>query len=50
MKKVAPHFTQLKKSYRQPALNRLGRVKELTKGKLGSSADAIGEPTKYSVD
>lgn len=39
MKTVNSHFTQTKKSYRKPVLNKLGSIKSLTKGKLGSKPD-----------
>lgn len=39
MKTVNSHSTQTKKSYRKPVLNKLGSIKSLTKGKLGSKLD-----------
>ncbi|WP_439585427.1 hypothetical protein [Dyadobacter bucti] len=47
MKKVAAHFTQTKKTYRQPVMKRFGSVKKLTKGKLGSIFDGIGNPEEF---
>jgi len=42
------HSTQTKKSYRKPVLNKLGKVSQLTKGKLGSQFDGVGQPAKFS--
>jgi hypothetical protein len=41
------HSTQTKKSYRKPVLNRLGSVKNLTKGKLGSTVDPETSANNY---
>jgi len=50
MKTVNSHFTQTKKSYRKPVLNKLGSVESLTKGKQGSAFDALTSQNTYSED
>lgn len=41
------HSTQTKRNYRKPVLNKLGSIRELTKGKLGSKLDGPGQPAKF---
>jgi hypothetical protein len=47
MRKVAAHSTQTKKTYSQPVMKRYGSVKKLTKGKLGSMFDGLGQPELF---
>ena len=50
MRTLNSHFTQTKKSYKKPVLNKLGKVSKLTKGKItGSLDDSTGE-FNYSAD
>lgn len=46
MRTVNSHSTQTKKSYSKPALNKLGNVAKLTKGKVGGSQDS--DPTNFN--
>lgn len=50
MKTVKSHFTQTKKSYRKPILNKLGNVSKLTKGKISGSLDPESGAFNYSAD
>ena len=43
MKTLNLHATKAKKSYRKPVLNKIGTVKELTKGAKGGSTDLGGK-------
>ena len=36
MKTLSSHFTQTKKSYKKPVLNKMGKVSKITKGIKGS--------------
>ncbi|MCF2491178.1 lasso RiPP family leader peptide-containing protein [Dyadobacter sp. CY347] len=47
MKTVQTHSTQTKKMYNQPVLEKLGSVTKLTKGKLGSAFDGVGNPFEF---
>ena len=49
MKTLNLHATKTKKSYRKPVLNKIGTVKGLTKGKLGSQVDNL-PPNNFSPD
>lgn len=37
MKTLSSHFTQTKKSYKKPVLNKMGKVSKLTKAEKGST-------------
>ena len=43
MKTLNLHATKTKKSYRKPVLNKIGSVKELTKGQKNGSTDFGGQ-------
>jgi len=42
MKTLNSHSTQTKKSYKKPVLNKMGKVKSLTKGEKTGSSDQFG--------
>ncbi|CAG5069958.1 hypothetical protein DYBT9623_02698 [Dyadobacter sp. CECT 9623] len=49
MRTVTSHSTQTKKSYRKPVLSKMGSVRNLTKGKLGSLPD-LTPPDDFAPD
>jgi hypothetical protein len=44
MKTINMHFTQTKKSYKKPVLNKLGKVSKLTKSEKGSTSSDFPLP------
>ena len=50
MRTLNSHFTQTKKSYIKPVLNKLGKVSKLTKGKISGSLDPDSGVFNYSAD